>query len=117
MVAAASVYRITAVNRFPGAFYRAAALFTSWAARENNMNQQIQSLTIWQTLGLHLVPGALIAAFCFLTASLVMKAGYPALMALLLAVLVILIPFELGYLLYQGLKRTGRLSLNSVVLN
>jgi uncharacterized protein len=80
------------------------------------MNQQIQSHTVWQTVGLHLVPGALITAFYLLTAPLVMKGGYPALMASLLAILVILIPFELGYLLYQGQKRTGRLSLKGVVL-
>lgn len=80
------------------------------------MNQQIQSHTIWQTLGLHLIPGALITAFYFLTAPAIMKAGYPALMAILLAILVILIPFELGYLLYQGKKQTGRFTLNSVVL-
>lgn len=80
------------------------------------MNQQIQSHTIWQTLGLHLLPGALITVFYFLTAPVVMNAGYPALMALLLAILVILIPFELGYLLYEGLKQNGRLSLAGVVL-
>ncbi|HEX6269900.1 MAG TPA: CPBP family intramembrane glutamic endopeptidase [Anaerolineales bacterium] len=80
------------------------------------MNQQLESHTVGQTLVLHLLPGALITAFYFLTAPLVMRAGYPGLMALLLAILVILIPFELGYLLYQGYKQSGRFSLKGVVL-
>jgi membrane protease YdiL (CAAX protease family) len=65
---------------------------------------------------LHLLPGALIAAFYFLAGPLVMRAGYPSLLALLLAIIVILIPFELGYLLYEGKRTTGRFSLHSVVL-
>lgn len=80
------------------------------------MNQQIRSHTIGQMLVLHLLPGALITAFYFLAAPFVIRAGYPAIMALLLAILVILLPFELGYLLYQGYKKNGRLSLEGIVL-
>ncbi len=79
------------------------------------MNLQIQSHTIWQTVGLHLIPGALITVFFFLIAPFTMKAGFPAVMALLLGILVIVISIELGYLLYQGWKLTGRLSLKGVV--
>jgi uncharacterized protein len=81
------------------------------------MNHQIQSQTIQQSLAFHLVPGALITAFYFITAPIVMKAGYPPLMAILLAILFILIPFELGVLYYQASKQTGPISLNTVVLN
>jgi uncharacterized protein len=81
------------------------------------MNQRIESHSVWQTIGLHLVPGALITVFYFLGAPLVMQAGYPALMDLLLAILVILMPFELGCLLIQGRRQSGRLSLKGVVLN
>jgi membrane protease YdiL (CAAX protease family) len=80
------------------------------------MNQDISPHTIPQTIALHLVPGALITAFYFLTAPLIIRAGYPALMSLLLAILLILIPFELGFLLYQGYQQNGRLSLKNVVL-
>ncbi len=81
------------------------------------MDQKIQHHTVWQTVGLHLIPGALISAFYFLTVPLVMNAGYPSLMALLLAILIILIPFELGLLYCQGEKQNGRLSLQGVVVN
>lgn len=80
------------------------------------MNQDVPLHTISQTIALHLVPGALITAFYFLTAPLVIHAGYPALMSLLLAILLILIPFELGFLLYQGYQQNGQLSLKNVVL-
>ncbi len=61
-----------------------------------------KTLGTWRMIALHLIPGALITAFYFLVAPLVIRAGYPPLAAILLAILVILIPFELGFLLYQG---------------
>jgi len=63
-----------------------------------------------------LLPGVFITAFYFLAAPLVVRAGYPSLLALLLAILLILIPFELGYLLFEGKRTTGRFSLHTVVL-
>jgi uncharacterized protein len=80
------------------------------------MDQHLQSLSIWQTLGLHLIPGILITVFYFLSAPLVMSVGYPAEMALFLAILIILIPFELGYLLYQAHKQSDRFSLPSIIV-
>jgi uncharacterized protein len=81
------------------------------------MNQHTQPHTVWQSLALHLLPGVLITAFYFISAPIVMQAGYPPLMAILLAILFILIPFELGVLYYQASKQTGPISLNTVVLN
>src|SRR5262249_4235395 len=69
-----------------------------------------------RTLTLHLLPGTLITAFYFLAWPLVLRAGYPAIMALFLAIIFILIPFELGYLLYEGKRTTGHFSLQNVVL-
>jgi uncharacterized protein len=81
------------------------------------MKIESQAHTLGQTLILHLLPGALLSAAYFIIAPRVMQAGYPALMALLICILVILIPFELGVLLYQGRKLTGHATLNGVVLN
>jgi len=86
------------------------------------MNKNILSrdtttpLGVWQMIGLHLIPGALITVFFFLTAPAIIHAGYPPLMSLFLAILLILIPFELGFLAYQGKKLNGRYSLDGVVL-
>ena len=79
-------------------------------------NDPPKPLSIWQMLGLHLIPGALLTIFYFLIAPAIIRAGYPPMLAILLAILVILIPFELGFLYYQGKKLNGRYSLEGVVL-
>jgi membrane protease YdiL (CAAX protease family) len=63
---------------------------------------------------LHLLPGALITAFYIAVAPTVRELGFPSVMALYLAIVFMLIPFELGYLLYRA--RTGGVSLGRVVL-
>ncbi len=63
---------------------------------------------------LHLLPGALIVVFYVLAAPIVRDLGFPALMAIYLAITFVLIPFELGYLIYQA-KGSGT-TLPSVVL-
>jgi membrane protease YdiL (CAAX protease family) len=79
------------------------------------MDETIKPHNVWQSIGLHLIPGVLITAFFFLATPYLVKAGFPPMMGILLAILVILIPFELGYLLYQGKKATGRLTLRGVI--
>jgi uncharacterized protein len=68
------------------------------------------------SLWLHLLPGMLIVLFALIVGPLVISAGLPLLLVPSLWVLCVLIPFELGYLLYQGKKRNGRLSLRGIVL-
>jgi hypothetical protein len=70
--------------------------------------------SVAHTVVLHLLPGVLMAAFYVLAAPLVRGLGFPSLMAIYLAILFVLLPFELGYLLYQAKK--SRTSLGSVVL-
>jgi len=66
---------------------------------------------------LHLMPGAVQVLAFVLLAPLVMKFGYPAGLAFIAINLFIGIPIMLGYLLYQGKKRTGKLSLGAVIQN
>lgn len=77
------------------------------------MNQQH---SLGKSLVLHLLPGALITVFFVLLAPVLLQAGYPPMFTLLLAILVILIPLELGYLLYEGRRLNGKWSLRGVVL-
>ncbi len=81
------------------------------------MNQTVQPHTAWESIALHLAPGALLTAIYFLIAPAVVRAGYPPLMAILICILVVLVPFELGVLFYVGRKLNGSLSLRGVVLN
>jgi membrane protease YdiL (CAAX protease family) len=45
----------------------------------------------------------------------VVNLGYPSVIALILAYAFILIPIELGYLLYQGKRKTGRFTLQAII--
>jgi CAAX protease family protein len=76
----------------------------------------IQCLSLVRTILLHLFPGTLITIFFFLAAPALIHAGFPPILSLYLAILMILIPFELGFLFYQGKKLNGRFSLEGVVL-
>lgn len=70
--------------------------------------------SIARSVVLHLLPGALITIFYIGAAPVMRDLGFPALMAFYLAIVLVLIPFELGYLLYRA--RTEGVSLGSVVL-
>jgi uncharacterized protein len=74
-----------------------------------------ECLTPARTIVLHLLPGVLLVIFYTLTVRWFYKAGLTPFLALCIGVAAILIPFELGYLLFQGRKRNGTLSLRSVI--
>lgn len=64
---------------------------------------------------LHLLPGVLILVFFLLVAPLLEKSGAPSFLALLLGIAFVLVPFELGFLLFQGKKLHGMYSLKGIV--
>ena len=76
---------------------------------------QIKKHSILESIILHLAPGILIEGGYFLLRGTVQYFGYPTIFALVLAVIFILIPVEIGYLLLQGKKRSGRLTLNGMI--
>jgi len=82
------------------------------------MAEQIDSQrhTIAKSLVLHLLPGLFILAFYIVGARYSGRLGLPTLFFLYLATVVVMIPFELGYMLLLGKKRTGRFSLKGIVL-
>jgi len=65
---------------------------------------------------LHLTPGVLVTVAFLVLKPLLDSTGYPPLLAFLLAVLLIDIPFMIGVMLYEGKKLNGRYSLDGVVL-
>ena len=80
------------------------------------MNQdQIEKHSTTQSVILHLLPGILVGCFFLLARQPVANMGYPSVIALILAYALILIPVELGYLLYQGKKKTGRFTLRGII--
>lgn len=76
----------------------------------------VEQHSLARSLALHLGPGLLILAFFVVAGPLVVSLGYPSLMALFVAIAVVLIPCELGYLLYLGYRANGRLSLEGIVV-
>jgi uncharacterized protein len=76
---------------------------------------QIEKHSTTQSVILHLLPGILVGCFYFLARQPVANMGYPSIVALMLAYAFILIPVELGYLLYQGKKKTGRFTLQGII--
>ena len=79
-------------------------------------NSQTARHSIGKTVLLHLLPGLLALAVFILIARPVESLGCPSMMAWLVYVLLTILPFELGYLYYQGVKRNGRPSLAGVIL-
>lgn len=78
--------------------------------------EAVEQHSLGKSVVLHLLPGALITLFYIFVAPWVISAGFPAINALLLAAIFVLIPFQLGYLFYEGKKKNGRFSLNGVVV-
>src|SRR5918994_3668127 len=70
--------------------------------------------SVARTLVLHLLPGVLVLVFFVAVAPLVRGIGFPPVMAVYLAILFVIVPFELGYLIYQA--RKNGTSLGNIVL-
>ncbi|MFL7791458.1 MAG: hypothetical protein AB8I69_04905, partial [Anaerolineae bacterium] len=80
---------------------------------ENNSSQaetNVEQHSLVQSITLHLLPGVFILIFYTITAPLMGEIGFPSGTALFIGIAFILIPFELGYLLYQGKKRNRTFS-------
>lgn len=80
------------------------------------MNQpEVKQHSFFQSIIYHLFPGILIGVFYFLVRRPVENLGYPSVMSSILAIIFILIPLELGFLLYQGKKMNGTFSLEGII--
>ena len=65
---------------------------------------------------LHLYPGGVILGLYLLFVPVANRLGYPPLLALMLAALIVLVGLELGHLLFEGYKRNSRWSLGGIIL-
>jgi uncharacterized protein len=81
-----------------------------------DLEPALQPHSIWMSIGLHLLPGVLLLLFFILAVPFVKKLGLPLRFAAMFGVFLVLIPFELGVLFYEGKKRNGRFSLNGIVV-
>lgn len=75
---------------------------------------QVEPHSLPRSLALHLLPGVVIATIFYGAAPLVMRAGFPAIAAGMLAAVGVL-GIEMGWLLYQARRRTGRFALSALL--
>jgi membrane protease YdiL (CAAX protease family) len=86
-------------------------------AEENSVpDQEAEQHSVVKSVFLHLFPGLLITLFFLVVLPMSIIRGGTSYLAILLAILFVLIPFELGYLFYQGKKKNGRFSLKGIIL-
>ena len=81
-----------------------------------NQSLSVEQHSLGKSLLLHLLPGFLIGGCYFVLTPVLHQWGYPSMMALMCAILLILLPFEVGWLLYEGKRKNGYISLQGVVL-
>ena len=72
-----------------------------------NHSPALEQLTLPRLVALFLVPGALMTVVYVVIAPLIETAGFPPIAALLVAILIVLVPFELGVILQAGRDRPG----------
>ncbi len=76
----------------------------------------LESHSILRSSALSLTPGLLILAFIVLVAPWATRHGFPSAAAIFVAIPLVLVPSELGYLLFQGKKLNGHYSLKGIIL-
>jgi len=77
----------------------------------------VQKHSIAQSIALHLLPGLLFLPVFLIAAQLTDGLNIPKHLApSLIGFTLVIIPFESGFLLYQGKKLNGRFSLKGVIL-
>jgi hypothetical protein len=69
------------------------------------LNKIIEKHSMAKSIFLHLLPGVLVGLGYFLLAPIVKQHGFPTVMALIVSGIFILLPVELGFLLYQSKKK------------
>jgi hypothetical protein len=80
-----------------------------------NVIDLVDHHSILRSIVLSLLPGILILLFLILFAPPANQLGISSTLVLFVAIALVLVPFELGYLLLLGKKLNGRLSLKGVI--
>jgi hypothetical protein len=85
------------------------------AAVKSASDDQVEQHSVPATVAYHLLPGVVILVVAIVFVPVAKAAGFPPIVGLLVGMLFGL-SAQLGYLLWLGWKRNGRLSLAGVVL-
>lgn len=80
------------------------------------ISTQLPKHTMLQSVALHLLPGAFIVAAYVLLVYPVVNAGYPTIMAMIIAAIIVLIPLELGIIVVVK-KKHGFTTYKEIIQN
>ncbi len=83
---------------------------------EHSTKEEIEQHSLFHSIILHLVPGLLILASVLIVFPLVISLNWSTDVVIIIGLGFVLIPVELGYLLFQAKKRNNELSLKGIVL-
>jgi len=83
---------------------------------KSTATQSIRQHALGKSFLLHIAPGILVTVAFLVLKPILEPTGYPPLLAFLLVILLIDIPFMLGVMLSEGKNLNGRFSLSSIVL-
>jgi membrane protease YdiL (CAAX protease family) len=72
--------------------------------------------SIQKSILLHLLPGVAGTITYIVIAPILMKNGYPSMLAILIAAALVILPIELGFLFYRAKQIKGTFSLREIVL-
>lgn len=75
----------------------------------------VKKHTLLQTIILHLFPGVLIVGFYFIVAGPIQDQGFPTVAALILSAIVVLIPVELGIILWVKRKSLNKITFQTLI--
>ncbi len=76
--------------------------------------EKIEQHSVAKSLALHLLPGFVLSMIYIILVPSMNRLGFPPFLVLIMLVLALLIPFELGYLFYQAKKKNGSFSLDGI---
>ena len=74
-----------------------------------NFNKSIEKHSFAKSIFLHLLPGVFVGLGYYFLAPIVKQYGFPNVMALIISGIFILLPIELGFLLYQSKKQEKKI--------
>ena len=107
----ATVLKSGVTTRSPGATTTPPPPRPGTPSRRTTPHVSPEQHSLPRSIALHLLPGAALFGFVLVAAVL----GIPAILALLIGIALVVVPIELGYLLYQGRSKSGRWSVWEVV--
>ncbi|MFX0065723.1 MAG: lysostaphin resistance A-like protein [Candidatus Hermodarchaeota archaeon] len=84
-------------------------------AKKESKKLNYPQMELPKSIALHLAPGILVTIFYIIVGPFVLSIGLPNTIAMLLGIVVVIAPFEFGFLLYQARKNNHSFSFQNII--